>query len=54
MAIKKCICIKVYRCVSCNSSSDNIPAEVSVEGKLSVRGFEGCETSGSQAVLCGS
>jgi hypothetical protein len=40
--------------MSHNSFSASSPAEVSVEGKLTVWGFAECETSASQAVLCGS
>jgi hypothetical protein len=40
--------------MSHNSSSAGNPAVLSVEGKLSLGGFEGCETSVLPAVLCGS
>jgi hypothetical protein len=39
--------------VSHNSSADS-PAVMLMEGKLSLRGLEGCESSGSPAMLCGS
>jgi hypothetical protein len=37
-----------------HDSSVGNPAVLLVEGKLSDHGFEGCETSGSPAMLCGS
>jgi len=39
--------------MSHNSSSAGNPAVLFVEGKLSLGGFEGCETSVLPAVLCG-
>jgi hypothetical protein len=40
--------------MSHNSSSAGSPAALFVERKLSVPGFEGCETSVIPVVLCGS
>ena len=40
--------------MSQNSSSADSPAMLLMGGKLSVWGFEGCDTSGSPAMLCRS
>jgi hypothetical protein len=40
--------------MSPNCSSVGFPAVALVKGKLSVWSFEGCQSSGSQAMHCGS
>jgi len=40
--------------MSSNCSSVGNPAAALAKGKPCVRGFEGCQASGSPAMLCGS
>jgi hypothetical protein len=45
--------IKLNTFISCNCSSVGSPSVVLLKGKLSVQGFEGCQSPGSPPLLNG-